>query len=82
MPHRGLGLERKRRKVRIIDVDRQQLEIVPSSDVEKRVAGDIVVNMHVEFLNPREIGFPIIVGDRGDARSAGGQDDPGRHTDP
>jgi len=60
---RCLSLQRERWEVRIIDVDGQKLEIVLPRDIEKRVAGDVVVNVHVKLGDAHELGFGVAAGD-------------------
>ena len=77
---RRLRLKRQRREIGVVDVDRQELEIVLAGDVEEGVASDIVVHVGIELGHAHEVGIAVgsrnwrctrRAGRQGDAREDG-----------
>jgi hypothetical protein len=50
----------ERRKVRVVDVDRQQLEAVVARRLEDRGRSDVRVHVRVELPHAREVGAPVM----------------------
>jgi hypothetical protein len=74
---RDLGLGHQGREVRIVDIDRQKLEIVRAGQFQERIVADIIVHMGVELMDPGEIrqGVRAVIGGLGGGlcRRQGGQ---------